>query len=99
MILTLGKLPERWWTRWVDRAEFLDENGVFVGSRKGVKRMTGVFVKHPVRRVRGEEEVAAFEQLLRSMVRYEMRDRITAEDVVRLIPAVLDGWSVNRRRM
>jgi len=91
MILILGILPERWWTRWAGRAVFFDENGAFVGNREGVKRMAGVFVKHPVRRVMGVQDVAAFEQLLRSMVRYEMEDSITAEDVVRLIPAACMG--------
>ncbi|KAF9008399.1 kinase-like domain-containing protein [Cyathus striatus] len=30
MILRLGKLPDKWWTRWADRAEYFDDNGAHV---------------------------------------------------------------------
>ncbi|KAF8067644.1 kinase-like domain-containing protein [Lyophyllum atratum] len=88
MVLTLGKLPQRWWTRWADRAEYFDEDGLLVVDRNMV---LGKFVKDAVRRGMSEEEFAAFERLLRSMVCYEMEDRITADEVVRLIPAAWMG--------
>ncbi|KAF9008436.1 kinase-like domain-containing protein [Cyathus striatus] len=86
MILRLGKLPDKWWTRWADRAEYFDDNGVHVCEKsRGQLKKLGMF---PGRGFSEEEELS-FRSLLYKMFRYEPTDRIDAEEVVRLLPR---GW-------
>ncbi|KAF9008400.1 kinase-like domain-containing protein [Cyathus striatus] len=91
MAQLLGKLPDRWWTRWTARSEYFDDNDV---HRHGDTE----YLRKNIGRLRiGEyfcaEEVSAFDSLLSQIFRYEPEERIDAEEVVRLIPP---GW---KRRM
>ncbi|KAF8075210.1 kinase-like domain-containing protein [Lyophyllum atratum] len=87
MVRSLGKLPQRWWTRWAERREYFDENGVFLGDRKGLISLVHLSPRDGT----SEEDVRVFEHLLRKMLCYEMKDRISADEVVRLIPAAWMG--------
>ncbi|RDB21945.1 Serine/threonine-protein kinase SRPK [Hypsizygus marmoreus] len=87
IVLTLGKLPERWWTQWVDRGEYFDENGMFVGDQSKLPKISRKLVKLSVDDGFSEEDLRVFEDLVRKMARYETNDRISADEVVRLIPA------------
>jgi hypothetical protein len=82
MVLTLGKLPDRWWTKWEDRSEYFDENATFVGDRTKLPPLIGKFLKIPSDRMEGE--LKEFERVIRMMVSYGIMDRISAAEVVRL---------------
>ncbi|KAF8482197.1 kinase-like domain-containing protein [Gautieria morchelliformis] len=85
MVLTLGKLPDRWWTRWEDRSEYFDENGSFIGDRTKLPPISGKFLKIPSDRME-MEELEGVEKLIRMMVSYGVTDRISAAEVVQLTP-------------
>ena len=87
MVLTLGKLPDRWWTKWVDRSEYFDENGTFIGDRTKLPPVSGKFLKIPSDRME-TEELQGLERVIRMMVSYEIMDRISVVEVVQL----LQGW-------
>jgi serine/threonine-protein kinase SRPK3 len=55
MVLTLGKLPDIWWTKWEDRSEYFDENGTFIEDRTKLPPVSGKFLKIPSDRMKGEE--------------------------------------------
>ncbi|KDR74745.1 hypothetical protein GALMADRAFT_280147 [Galerina marginata CBS 339.88] len=84
MVLALGKLPDRWWTLWKERAEYFDEDGKFIGDRSDLFPSTGKLLKEWG--LSGDDRTV-LEILMRGMLRYEMEDRITADTVVKLIPA------------
>ncbi|KAF8902262.1 kinase-like domain-containing protein [Gymnopilus junonius] len=84
MVLAIGKLPSKWWNRWLERSEYFTEDGAFIGDKELSSLASGEFLKvHSM----SEEELEALESLIRKMVCYEAKDRISAEEVVRLIPA------------
>ncbi|KAF8488915.1 kinase-like domain-containing protein [Gautieria morchelliformis] len=85
MVLTLGKLPDRWWTKWEDRSEYFDENGLFIGDRTHFPGVSGQFLKMPSERME-TEELEGLEKLFRMMVSYGVTDRISAAEVVQLTP-------------
>lgn len=86
MVSTLGKLPDRFWNKWEERMEYFDDEGHFIGDTKLLPPITGQFVKIYSDRM-SPEEVATFEELARKMVRYEPEDRLSVDEVARLIPA------------
>ena len=47
MVLTLGELPDRWWTKWEDKSEYFDENGTFIGDMTKLPPVSGKFLKIP----------------------------------------------------
>jgi hypothetical protein len=83
MVLTLGKLPDRWWTKWEDRSQYFDENGTFIGDRTKLPRVSGKFLKIPPDRMEAKE-LEELERVIRMMVSYGEMDRISAAEVVRL---------------
>ncbi|KAF8521833.1 kinase-like domain-containing protein [Gautieria morchelliformis] len=85
MVLTLGKLPDRWWSKWEDRLEYFDENGSFIGDRTKLPPISGKFLKMPSDRME-MEELEGLEKLIRMMVSYGVTDRISAAEVVQLTP-------------
>lgn len=84
MVLTLGKLPDRWWTKWEDRSEWFDECGAFVADREKLPPASGKFLKIPSDRMEGEE-LKELERVIRMMVSYEIADRILAAEVARIL--------------
>ena len=55
MVLTLGKLLDRWWMKWEDRSEYFNENGLFIGDRTHFPHASGKFLKIPSDRMEMEE--------------------------------------------
>ncbi|KAJ7220556.1 kinase-like domain-containing protein [Mycena pura] len=80
MVLNLGKFPEPLWSSWKSRSEFFDEHGRSLNASVSYS-----FLKGAVGRAmpKGGEEPAAFEALLKSMVRYDQQSRISADDVIK----------------
>ena len=83
MVLTLGKLPDRWWTQWEDRAQYFDQNGTFIGDRTKLPPMSGKFLKIPPDRMEAKE-LEELEKVIHMMVSYSVIDRISSAEVVRL---------------
>jgi serine/threonine-protein kinase SRPK3 len=88
MVLTLGKLPDRWWTKWEDKSEYFDEDGTFTGDGTKLPLVSGKFLKIPSDRME-REELKELERVIRMMVSYGIMDRISAAAVVQLTP---EGW-------
>ncbi|TDL20736.1 kinase-like protein [Rickenella mellea] len=82
MVLLLGKLPEPWWPLWDKRSETFDVEGKVLPAYKKVVPGPVKFLDVSAKVMGDREERKLFEELLRSMVRYEPERRITAEDVV-----------------
>ena len=82
MVLILGKLPQRWWTTWSDRAEYFNEDGTFLGDKNKPPPSLGMILSLCGM---SEAELEALVNLLKKMVCYKTRDRISADQVVQLI--------------
>ncbi|KAF9007086.1 hypothetical protein BDQ17DRAFT_259898 [Cyathus striatus] len=81
IVVRIGKLPDRWWTRWNDRAEFFNENGELLGrcwvsTNLGIKPNSGDY---------NEEEVCIFNGLLERMLRYDAKEKVSAHEVARTL--------------
>jgi len=85
MVMTLGKLPDRWWTKWEDRTKYFDENGTFNGDRRRLSSVSGNFIKISSDRMEGEE-LKELESVMQMMVSYGVVDRISSAEVERLTP-------------
>jgi len=44
VVLSLGKLPERWWLKWSDRGQYFDDSGRWVADRKGPRKFHGQLI-------------------------------------------------------
>lgn len=84
MVLKLGKLPDRYWKRWYERREYFDEDVKWVGAPRVFPKF---IYMSPDRMVDGDRGL--LEKVLKKMVVYEPEDRISAEEVVGLIP---ENW-------
>ncbi|KAF8989285.1 kinase-like domain-containing protein [Cyathus striatus] len=88
MAVLLGKLPDKWWTRWAERSEYFDDNDVYLwGDTQHLNLNLGGIPSEDY----SEEEADAFGGLLGKIFQYEPEDRIDAEEVVRLIPRSWKG--------
>ncbi|KIM86333.1 hypothetical protein PILCRDRAFT_65075 [Piloderma croceum F 1598] len=85
MVLTLGKFPDGWWTKWEDRSEYFDEDGTFIGDWTKLPPVSGKFLKIPSARME-KEELKELERVIRMMVSYGIMDRISAAAAVQLTP-------------
>jgi serine/threonine-protein kinase SRPK3 len=94
MVLTLGKFPDRWWTRWEDRSQYFDEDGTFIGDRTKLPPASGKFLKIPPDRMEAKE-LEELERVIRMMVSYEVMDRISAAEVVRLMQ---ESWMTSSHK-
>ena len=92
MVFTLGKLLDRWWTKWEDRSEYFDENGLFIGDRTKLPPISGQFLKISSDRME-TEELEGLEKLIRMMVSYGVTHRISASEVVQLTP---QSWTTTK---
>jgi serine/threonine protein kinase len=84
MTLSLGKLPEHLWLKWADRGQYFDESGQWLADPKSLPRFGRVCSSRM-----NEEEKIRFELMIKTMVAYEPRERVTMAEVVKLIP---DTW-------
>jgi serine/threonine-protein kinase SRPK3 len=95
--MTLGKLPDEWWNSWDNRGEEFEEDGSYKLD-PDCPEVTGHM---PLRErleemrlgVRGEKpemfeskEMDALELLFSKILRYLPEDRVSAEEIVRLLP-------------
>ncbi|KAG5647493.1 hypothetical protein DXG03_009430 [Asterophora parasitica] len=78
-----AKLLPKWWARWVSRNEFRDEDGP-----DGEEDLLILFILESSAPM---EESVTFDRLIQQMVRYEMSERITAEEVVHSLPRIWTG--------
>ncbi|KAF9007087.1 kinase-like domain-containing protein [Cyathus striatus] len=79
--LFFGKFPEKWWTRWAERARYFDEDGKCL-LRDSSPRLLGI---KPNSDRFSEEEADIFNNLLRKMFRYDEQDRVGADEVARVL--------------
>lgn len=92
----LGKLPDRWWSKWEERSNWFDEDGrknvketlrqwYSNSARDWTQRFTE-YIQHPRERKRFDtfsaEEENAFCDMMKSMLVLEPSERATIEDVV-----------------
>ena len=92
MTYTFGRLPNRWWDRWEKRADYFAEDGTtYVGD----KRAGPVNIRSRLQLLTpatlgglDADEVAAFESILLGMLRFEPGKRMSAKEVVQLLPGV-----------
>ncbi|GJJ06229.1 hypothetical protein Clacol_000419 [Clathrus columnatus] len=90
MVLTLGKLPERWWSRWEERSEWFNEGGEW--WEDGVK----IFPKSNGSRGKpkgGRGEMAKLNKIIKRMVRYDPEERVSIDEVIEWMNQ--NGWFVN----
>lgn len=97
MVRTLGILPERWWCRWEKRSHYFSEDGRFqpvsgfTGPRTKKILDLNARLKELVRGSQEEplepQEMVMFEKILQGMLNFEPEKRISADEVVRLLPS------------
>ena len=87
MVRTFGKLPDRWWNQWENRAKYFAEDGTrLAGDQRDwtkqvdlktllLEKTSGAICKFE------PEEMVAFEGIIHGMVRYEPGERISAQEV------------------
>jgi len=83
MVRLIGKLPEPYWSSWENRKDYFDNEGNWWwnGDPLTISPASGMFLKLSNKAMNGEER-RMFEDMLRSMVVYDPKKRITAENVV-----------------
>lgn len=102
MVCTFGKLPDCWWGRWEKRPDYSAEDGMFQptsGFNEAMKKPMDLkvrledLVRGSREDILGPEEVVAFERILRGMLRFELRERISANEITQLLPS---SWGIQR---
>ncbi|KAF8246626.1 kinase-like protein, partial [Wilcoxina mikolae CBS 423.85] len=89
MVRILGNLPDCWWKRWEKRSDEIFQPA-FSGHAGDTK--TNLHSRLQVLPTSLKpEEMSAFEEMLRGMLRFEPSERISAEQVVQLLPS---SWNV-----
>ncbi|KAF8996437.1 kinase-like domain-containing protein [Cyathus striatus] len=86
MVMCLGKLPEKWWNAWGERAEYFDENSI---DRETNELMPAIDIGIIEQKGFSAKEVNAFRDVAYKIFRYAPEERIDAEKVARLLPV---GW-------
>ncbi|PWY91852.1 hypothetical protein BO94DRAFT_461563, partial [Aspergillus sclerotioniger CBS 115572] len=115
-VQVLGILPSEWWEKWDRRLEWFDEEGelnMTTGVRRrhdGVRRTWEMRFNHSVQEARAEagletvtdEERRAFEAMLRSMLKFQPKERATAQEVMQSewmngwgLPALEHSWGIS----
>lgn len=93
----LGKLPDRWWSKWEKRSNWFDEDGRknvkeslrqwYSNSARDWTQRFAEYIQHPRERKRFDtfstKEENAFCDMMKSMLVLEPSRRATIEDVVR----------------
>ncbi|KAH7907717.1 kinase-like domain-containing protein [Hygrophoropsis aurantiaca] len=85
-----GKLPDRWWAEWSARAEWYDDDDVYIGKVPRDLLERDMWELRITQRMEGPaDEIVGLEALERRMLCYRVENRISADGVVRAISA---GW-------
>ncbi|KAK2763984.1 hypothetical protein FQN54_009603 [Arachnomyces sp. PD_36] len=93
---TLGKYPNRWWSRWEARGNWFDEDGnknvkeslrqFYMNSSRDWNHRFPADIRRPRERMKFDtflpEEEKAFHDMIKSMFVFEPSERATIEDVV-----------------
>ena len=92
MARILGRFPNRWWDQWAKRADYFAED---VTGHDGDKTTSVVDIQTRLQGIPRDtlvglepEEIAAFERILLGMLRFEPDERMSAKEVVQLLPGV-----------
>ena len=93
----LGRLPEQWWVKWKWRAKFYEEDGTKKTETFTKKYRVVRPLEVRIQEIRssppataqgaeklGEEDAIGLEKLLRMCLRYDPKERATAEDVLNM---------------
>ena len=83
MVRTFGKLPDRWWNQWESRAKYFRggwDPARWRSPKNAVAREAGGAISEFE-----PEEMVGFERVIHGMVRYEPGERISAQEVERLL--------------
>ena len=93
---TLGQLPERWWEKWEQRREFYEEDGRKKTEDLTEEYQEVKPLEVRIRRMRStpsaaqeaeqlsEEDLVGLRELLERCLRYEPKERATAEDILKM---------------
>ena len=93
----LGKLPDRWWSKWEERSNWFDEDGHknlketlrqwYSNSARDLTQRFTKYIQHPREKKRFDtfsaEEENAFRDMMKSMLVLEPSERAMIEEVVR----------------
>ncbi|MCJ1462051.1 hypothetical protein MMC07_000651 [Pseudocyphellaria aurata] len=88
-VSALGPLPIRWWRAWPKRPDFFKEDGTVQESVQALLDLTENLRRCVGRKAEStaygldESESKTFEELLKSMLRYEPQDRVTADEALK----------------
>ncbi|KAF9005417.1 kinase-like domain-containing protein [Cyathus striatus] len=82
MIQRLGKLPDKWWNQWSRRTQYYTKDGLELTKKPLAKNITNIAFTQGY----SKQEIKKFEHMIRRMVCYNAENRISADEVVRLIP-------------
>ncbi|KAL7271589.1 hypothetical protein RUND412_005648 [Rhizina undulata] len=86
MVFTFGKFPDRWWSRWEKRSEYFAEDGTYTGDKGTLAQNLKARLQYLPKALE-PEEVAAFEKTMGAMLRLEPGERVSADEVVRMLPS------------
>ncbi|KAK4034733.1 protein kinase dsk1 [Parachaetomium inaequale] len=110
MINTLGRPPQRWWDKWAARGEVFEDDGSWKTPSLGSNRVYTPAFRRLHQRMwdmgRGETpetcewdveggEMRALEDMLRGMMAFEPKERLTTEDLVKseyMVKWALPAW-------
>jgi serine/threonine protein kinase len=117
IINTLGRPPQRWWDNWAARGEVFGEDGSWKTPYLGCGRVYTPAFRRLHQRMwemgRGETpetcqwdveggEMRALEDMLRGMMAFEPKERLTAENLVRseyMVKWALPAWDRQLSRL
>ncbi|KAL7267061.1 hypothetical protein RUND412_010365 [Rhizina undulata] len=84
MVLMFGKFPDRWWEKWEKRSEYFAEDGTYTGE--GTVELGLKVNLQCLFELLEPEEVAAVEKMMGAMLRLEPEERVSADEVLRMLP-------------
>ena len=85
------RFPSRWWHRWEKRADHFGGDGTGYATLEMRRRARRARLQALARCTLGgleAEESAAFKPVLLGILRFEPDERMSAEEVARLLPCV-----------
>lgn len=77
-VKTLGPLPAKWWQAWPNRSQFFIDDKISADLKNRLYRSVGRDT-HSAAYGFDEFEMGIFEELLRSMLKYQPQDRVTVD--------------------
>ncbi|KIJ33006.1 hypothetical protein M422DRAFT_265194, partial [Sphaerobolus stellatus SS14] len=84
MVLLLGKPPDAWWNKWTTRGNYFDDDGNWIGDDSALSRILRPLGALYGRSYPHEEKLV--QEFLNKLVRYDPRERPTAQEVLSMLP-------------